>query len=193
MILTGYEIGRLVEAGRITIDPFCPHQIQPNSYDFRLGETLLIPTDPLVDVRKPSQMVALRLPSSGYVLSPNTLYLGCSHERMGSRDFVAQIFAKNTVASLGLFIHLAAPLSHLGSVSQWTLELHAVQPLVVYPGMLVGQITFWVPVGEPCRYIGKYANDKGPVASRIHEEFITASDDMCREHDDDPNRPTNPE
>ena len=37
MILTGAKIKEAVEAGKITIDPFDPENINPNSYDFRLG------------------------------------------------------------------------------------------------------------------------------------------------------------
>jgi DNA invertase Pin-like site-specific DNA recombinase len=36
----------------------------------------------------------------------------------------------------------------IGSYGQLTLQLHAVQPVRIYPGLLIGQVTLWVPHGE---------------------------------------------
>ncbi|WP_431194392.1 dCTP deaminase domain-containing protein, partial [Pseudomonas viridiflava] len=43
MILTGSEITKRVTANEITIDPFDEIQINPNSYNYRLGPTLGVP------------------------------------------------------------------------------------------------------------------------------------------------------
>lgn len=40
MILRGKEIDRERQLGRITIEPFTPEQVNPNSYNFRLGGTM---------------------------------------------------------------------------------------------------------------------------------------------------------
>ena len=42
MILTGYEIEKQHKEGAIVIEPFCKDQLNPNSYDLRLGDKLLI-------------------------------------------------------------------------------------------------------------------------------------------------------
>lgn len=42
MKLTGPEILKRIEAGEIVIDPFCPDQMNPNSYNLRLDRKLLV-------------------------------------------------------------------------------------------------------------------------------------------------------
>jgi len=69
------------------------------------------------------------------------------------------------------FINITADLIDIGSINQLTLQLNAVQPVTIYPGMQIGQVTFWVPCGEIKKYDGKYKNAKGPVASKMHLDF----------------------
>ncbi len=56
----------------------------------------------------------------------------------------------------------------LGSINQWTLQIHAVHPVRVYPGMLIGQVTFWRTYGRRVQYDGKYLRRQSPVASLSH-------------------------
>jgi hypothetical protein len=41
-LLTGPEIARLVQAGELKIEPYNPDQINPNSYNLRLCDKLLV-------------------------------------------------------------------------------------------------------------------------------------------------------
>jgi len=55
----------------------------------------------------------------------------------------------------------------LGSCSHWTLELTAVQPVRVYPGMKIGQVSFWLTDdNSPHRYCGRYHRDSRPAGNR---------------------------
>ncbi|MDF1489391.1 dCTP deaminase [Tessaracoccus caeni] len=170
MILTGPKILEEVEAGRIVIEPFDPGQINPNSYDFRLSEELLCYTDRMLDsaVLNPSEMI--EFPPGGLVLRPDRVYLGCTVETMGSEFYVPIIRGKSSLARLGLFINMTADLIDLGSVNQWTLQFHAIEPLRIYPKMLIGQVTFWIPEGEKVLYSGKYQGSRGPRASLSYED-----------------------
>ena len=50
--------------------------------------------------------------------------------------------------------------------------LHAVQPVKVYPGMLIGQVTFWAVDGDIEKlYDGKYQGLLGPQASQVYKDF----------------------
>ncbi|NUK90060.1 dCTP deaminase, partial [Streptomyces lunaelactis] len=49
MILTGPEITSASKDGRLRISPFMPTQVNPNSYNVRLGGTLLTYTDQVLD------------------------------------------------------------------------------------------------------------------------------------------------
>ena len=170
MILTGPEILREWHAGHIQIEPFSPEQLNPNSYDFRLGPTLKTYVNYVLDAKAENAAVAHDIPTSGLTLSPGRIYLGHTLEIMGSDCFVPVIRGRSSTARLGLFVHVTADLIDLGSHNQWTLQLNAVQPVRVYPGMRIGQVTFWRTIGERILYSGKYQGSRGPVESQIHRD-----------------------
>ncbi|WNE95500.1 dCTP deaminase [Streptomyces luomodiensis] len=168
MILTGNEIQRQISDGNITISPFSPGNINPNSYNFTLGDTLIWYPEEILHVTRPNRVVEEKIDESGFVLEPDRIYLGHTVEVMGSDRYVPIIRARSSIARLGLFIHVTADLIDIGSINQWTLQLHAVQPIRVYPGMLIGQVTFWCVEGDIELYRGKYQGSKGPYPSMIH-------------------------
>lgn len=173
MILTGREIEQEWHKGHIWISPFSPEQLQPNSYDFRLGESILQYTNNSLDVRVENPYEMLTIPEEGYVLEPSRIYLGHTIEVMGSNRYVPIIRGRSSVARLGLFIHVTADLIDIGSRNQWTLQLHAVQPLRIYHNMLIGQVTFWTVQGDINLYTGKYQGSMGPTPSRSYRDFVT--------------------
>ncbi|MEU1621477.1 dCTP deaminase [Streptomyces sp. NPDC005722] len=171
MILTGREIARQHAAGRIHIDPFHEDQLNPNSYNYRLGPVVKTYRPEVLDVARPNEVETVTIPDDGMVLSPDRIYLGHTVETMGSAHYVPIIRARSGIARLGLFVHVTADLIDIGSVNQWTLQLHAVQPVRVYPGLLIGQVTFWETTGEITLYDGKYQHSQGPAESQIHRDF----------------------
>lgn len=175
MILTGREILREHRSARIDIRPFNLDQINPNSYDFRLGSTLKTYVDYVLDTRHRNEVETTEIPKSGLILRPGRIYLGHTLEIMGSDHYVPIIRGKSSTARLGLFVHVTADIIDIGSHNQWTLQLNPVQPVKVYPGMLVGQVTFWKTVGEVTLYSGKYQGSMGPVESLVHLDFTSES------------------
>jgi dCTP deaminase len=171
VILTGPEIQREWSNGRIDIRPFEPAQINPNSYDFRLGATLKTYVNYVLDPQYPNAATELLIPSDGIVLQPGRIYLGHTLEVMGSDHYVPIIRGKSSTARLGLFIHITADVIDIGSHNQWTLQLNPVQPIRLYPNMRIGQVTFWTVVGEITLYEGKYQGSMGPIESQIHSDF----------------------
>ena len=171
MILTGLEIIKQVEAGKIQIDPFEGKQINPNSYNFRLGATVKYYINDVLDPKVKQEVRTVTLPDDGYILSPGRIYLGHTLEMMGSNYYVPIIKGRSSSARLGLFIHVTADLIDIGSHNQWTLQLYAVQPIKIYPGMLIGQVTFWQVIGEIEKYHGKYQGSLGPCESQIYKDF----------------------
>jgi dCTP deaminase len=171
MILTGKEIARQRELGDIVLDPFDPERINPNSYNFALGSTLKMYVDAELDVRRENRAVTVEIPADGYVLQPDRIYLGHTEEVIGSTAFVPIIRARSGIARLGLFVHVTADLIDIGSVNQLTLQLHAVQPVRVYPGLVIGQVTFWSVLGDIDPYQGRYQGSRGPQESLIHLDF----------------------
>ena len=168
MILTGHKIAAHVAAGDVTLDPFEPDHLNPNSCDLRLGNTLLVYADEVLDPRRPNSVRKLRIPRDGMRLRGGGFYLGSSVERVGSTKFAPIIHAKSGIARLGLFVHLTADLIDIGSIGNITFQLHPVVDIMVYAGMRIGQVSFWKPRGEIWLYNGKYQGSVGPQASKSY-------------------------
>lgn len=166
MILTGSEIAHQVARGTIVIEPFDPLLINPNSYNYRLGGLLKIPQTRVHSPRHPGQWRTIRIPEDGYVLQPNTVHLGHTFERLGSGSFVTSLIGRSSLGRLGLFLQLSADIAQLGISHKWTLEMVTIQPIRVYPGMRIGQVSFWQPEGDISQYSGRYLDTDLPTPSR---------------------------
>lgn len=184
MILTGPEIQLQVELGKITIEPFDPEQVNPASYDLRLGRDVLIyePTtlierrygDPVfgLDAKVENPTHKITIPDEGLWLEPGTLYLMHTVEVVGTREFVTIIDGKSSLARLGIVAHLTAGFGDPGFLGNYTLEVTVVHPVRVYAGMRFCQARFQTVRGQLAQYDGNYANDsRGPVASRSWRQF----------------------
>lgn len=171
MILTGAEIHEEVREGRICISPYDENSIEPNSYGFRLDSNFICYRDPIVDTRCKPAEYRFEIPKSGFCLEPGKFYLGNTLETMGSDNYAATLYARRSVSTMGIWIQFSAPLGHTGAIIPWTLEITAINPVVVYPGMLIGKIAFWKPKGVRSIYDGKYTGSTEAVSSRLAQEL----------------------
>ncbi len=171
MILTGPAITSRVKDGDIRIDPFDVQLAQPNSYDFHLGDQIGFYTSHVLDCARDNPFEQHPIHTGGFELQPDRIYLACTRERIGSDHVVPIIRARSSIARLGLFVHVTADLIDLGSFGQLTLQLHAVQPVRIYPGIRIGQVTFWEATGERVLYDGKYQHSHGPQPSKAYLDF----------------------
>ncbi|MBK3533626.1 deoxycytidine triphosphate deaminase [Streptomyces sp. MBT56] len=173
MILTGPAIAAAVAADEITIDPFEPARLSPNAYDWRLGKTLRV-CDGDLDAAAPTRFTETTIPQAGFVLEPGVLYLGVTHERTGSERFAQILNGDRTVGSLGIWVHVSAPLGHQGHAIRWTLEIRAARPVRVRAGMTFGKLVFVTAHGDHDSYqraSAKYAASDGIDISRLYEEI----------------------
>lgn len=159
MILTGPSIEEAVKDGYITIEPFDPALINPNSYNYRLGPDIYEVISSNIDPYTPTEHKKLELQEDGsYLLLPKKLYLGSTEETIGSNQVVTSLIGRSSVGRLGLFMQITADLGQLGDAHKWTLELKVVSPLKLYPGMKIGQVSFWLPQGNCSNYYhGRYS------------------------------------
>lgn len=173
MILTGSEIIRHVEEGRIHINPFQEQRIGPNSYDLTLGDTLVTYQDRILDMRSPAVTKTIRIPDEGFVLQPGEVYLGSTVEECGSDHFVCCLEGRSSVGRLGIQIHLTAGFGDLGFKSRWTLEIVVTKPVRIYAGVRICQAFFTRVCGAVgSRYKGKYATQTEPTPSGMWQDFI---------------------
>jgi dCTP deaminase len=169
MPLTGPEIAQQHGRERITIDPFLPTQLGPNSYAVRLAATGMVYAETLLDARVKPTPRPFAFPASGVCLQPGVIYLAQTMETIGSPAFAMTLDALTSVSALGIWIQFSAPLGHVGAIIPWTLELAVAHPVIVYAGMPIGKVAFWPPLGPLVSYRGRYAGSQGVVASKLVE------------------------
>ena len=165
MILTGEEIKKEIKNKNIIIKPFSILQINPNSYNYRLGSELII--FDIIDNHK--IMKKINIPKEGYILEPSKTYLSHTFEKLGSIKYAMSLIGRSSLGRLGLFLQVSANLGHTGSIHNWTLELVSTKPIKIYPNMIIGQISFWENKGDLNLYKNGYNNYNQPQISKLEE------------------------
>jgi dCTP deaminase len=155
MILSGHQIKRNLGTN-ILIDPFNESQLNPNSYNLTLHNELMVYEEVVLDMFKPNRVRRMIIPPEGLVLGPNQLYLARTTERTVTHNFVPMIEGRSSIGRLGLFVHVTAGFGDVGFSGYWTLEMFAVQPVRIYPGVQICQIFYHEIAGA----ITEYASDK---------------------------------
>ncbi len=171
MILTGNEILRQVEQGKIVITPFNKENITTNSYDISIGNEIAFYEDKILDPKKDNPISKVPILDEGFVLTPDKIYLVGTYEKIGSDFFVPICKGRSSTARLGIFVHITADIIDLGSHAHWTLQLRAVESVKIYPFMKLAQATFWKPIGNIDLYNGKYQGSEGLVGSKFFLDF----------------------
>ncbi len=171
MILSGKEIEKHLNE-EIFIDPYEPSQLNPNSYNLRLHNELLVYDDRVLDMKKENRSSRLTIPPEGLELEPHTLYLGRTYEHTRTDSFVPMLEGRSSVGRLGLFVHVTAGFGDVGFNGYWTLEMFCVQPIVIYPWVEICQIFYHSIEGDYTPYTsGKYQGNKDIQASKFHEDL----------------------
>ena len=171
MILTGIEIQKRLGTD-IIIEPFQPAQLNPNSYNLRLSDELMVYTTDVLDMAKPNPHRLVKIPAEGLRLEPGKLYLGRTLEYTATKGLVPMLEGRSSVGRLGLFIHITAGFGDVGFQGFWTLEILCVQPVVVYPGVEICQIYYHTVEGDYVAYAsGKYQNNHGIQPSLLYKDF----------------------
>ncbi|MEO0469695.1 MAG: dCTP deaminase, partial [Bacteroidota bacterium] len=128
MILSDARILEEIEKGQIVIEPFRRECLGSNSYDVHLGKYLAVYQDRMLDARKHNQIEEIVIPEEGYVLEPNTLYLGVTEEYTETHNTVPFLEGKSSIGRLGIHIHATAGKGDVGFCNTWTLEITVVHP-----------------------------------------------------------------
>jgi dCTP deaminase len=132
----------------------------------------MIYDDPVLDMKRPQNTRMITIPGDGLVLSPGTLYLGRTLEYTETRGLVPMLEGRSSVGRLGLFIHVTAGFGDVGFKGFWTLEIHCIQPIRIYPFIEICQIYYHSVEGDFVSYSsGKYQNNKGIQPSMLYKDF----------------------
>lgn len=174
-ILTGSKIIEEIKNNHIRIGNFDIDRIQPNSYDLTLGDKIsfytltnntgYIDTDMLsgtrifyLDTKSNNTMISREIPSDGYILLPQFLYLVQTVESVWSDKYVTEVSGVSSLARLGISVHKTAGYANIGHEFKWILEVEVTHPIKIYPGMKIGQMYFHTTEGScDLQYHGKYS------------------------------------
>lgn len=172
MILSGLTILEEIRKGTIFIDPFSPSQLNPNSYNLRLHREMLVYNEEILDIKKPNACETWTIPPEGLVLYPGRLYLGRTIEFTRTDRFVPMLEGRSSIGRLGLCVHVTAGFGDVGFAGYWTLEIHAVSPIRIYPEIEICQIYYHTVEGDYVPYrSGKYQNNTGIQPSLSWRDF----------------------
>src|SRR4051812_11440093 len=158
--------------------------VQPSSVDLRVDRYFRVfrnDTTPFIDPKLAqedlTELVEVGADGS-FILHPGEFVLGSTLERVAlPDDLVARLEGKSSLGRLGLLIHSTAGYVDPGWDGFLTLELSNVAnlPITLYPGMKIGQISFFKltsPAETPYGSAGnKYQGQRGPTASRYYRDF----------------------
>jgi dCTP deaminase len=171
MILSGIEIKNKL-GKEIVIEPFVERQLNPNSYNLRLHNELLVYEERTLDMKKQNRAKSLIIPEVGLVLEPGILYLARTVEYTRTNGYVPMLEGRSSIGRLGLFVHITAGFGDVGFAGYWTLEIFCVQPIRVYPNIQVCQIYYHSIEGDYVPYTGgKYQNNDGIQPSLLFRDF----------------------
>src|SRR4051812_48897755 len=181
VVLSDRDIRAAVASGRIGIDPFDPECVQPASVDIRLDRFFRVfrsTRHAYIDLAKPlddiTELVEVKR-EERFILHPGEFVLGSTRERIRlADDLVSRVEGKSSLGRLGLLIHSTAGFIDPAWDGHITLELSNVNtiPITLYPGMRIGQLSFFPltspaerPYGSP--EVGShYQGQTGPTPSR---------------------------
>lgn len=177
MILSGLKIAKEVKTGRIYISNFDEKRLNPNSYNLRLADEIMVYSQDTLDMKKNNQHYTQTIPRSGFIIWPGRIYLARTMERTRTDCYVPMLEGRSSVGRLGIFIHATAGFGDVGFDGYWTLELSCVQPVRIYPGVEICQIYYHTIDGEYEPYrSGKYQNNTGVQPSMLWKDFREAQD-----------------
>ena len=186
MFLSDKDIHAAVKNGEMTLEPFDAKQLQPATYDIRLGNTFIIneahatvAIDPVKGLFPNQQSLEIK-DGQEFVLHPGVSILGYSKERFGSDDYLIEVNGKSSLARIGLIVHNSASIINPGHFLNVALELCNLNnvPIILRPGMEIAQLTFSTlssTTKKSYQETGRYSNNNflgyvppktGPLARR---------------------------
>ena len=164
-VLSDGTIRRLVEEGRIRIEPWDAGMVQPASVDLRLGNSFRVFHNhraAAIDLDDPPENLTESVvveDGEPFVIHPGEFVLGRTLEWVSiPDDIVARIEGKSSLGRLGLIVHATAGFVDPGFEGTLTLEITNLTrvPIKLYADRPIAQLSFMTldraaerPYGHP--------------------------------------------
>jgi dCTP deaminase len=174
MVLSDRSIKEALKSGRILIEPIGDDCIQPSSVDLHIDQYFRVfrnHSQRIIDVREAQEDLTELIDvgtDTPMILHPGEFMLGSTTERIAiPDDIVARLDGKTAgFVDAGWDGHITLELSNVANL-----------PITLYPGMKIGQISFFemtTPADRPYGSSGlgsKYLGQRGPTPSRYSDNF----------------------
>lgn len=181
MLLADRDLRARLDTGDIVLEPYDAQMLQPASIDVRLDKGFRVfqnhkypVIDPSVDQAELTRLIEVP-EGEPFVLHPGEFVLGATYECVAlPNDLAARLEGKSSLGRLGLMTHSTAGFVDPGFTGHITLELSnvATLPILLWPGMKIGQLCFFQlssaaenPYGSGADG-SRYQGQRGPTASR---------------------------
>lgn len=135
------DVARVVEA-------YCedehPYQVPPVSPELMRHAEVMSSRDGFcgLDMSREPEVIDVVIPPDGIVLLPGILYLASTVEYTETLRHVPYLDGRSSVGRLGIGIHATAGRGDVGFRGHWTMEIWVVQPVRVFAGVRIGQLTY---------------------------------------------------
>lgn len=186
VLLSDRDISAELRSGGIGLDPLDESLIQPASVDVRLDRFFRLfdnhkyqVIDPATDQPELTRLVETAA-DEPFVLHPGEFVLASTYELITlGPDIAARLEGKSSLGRLGLLTHSTAGFIDPGFSGHVTLELSnvATLPILLWPGMKIGQVCYFRLTSAAERPYGagahgsRYQGQRGPTASRSYLNF----------------------
>ena len=99
MIISGLEIKNMLNK-EIFIEPFDDSRLNPNSYNLRLHNELLVYDSHVLDMKVKNETKTISIPPEGLVLEPGIVYLGRTVEYTKTLNHVPMLEGRSSIGRL---------------------------------------------------------------------------------------------
>ena len=175
MILSDKTIAKLLEEGKLDIDPLTESQLQPASIDLRLGTSFLkIDENMMEAMTLKDEIKYQKIEEEEIVVPPHSFLLATTIEYIQlPENITAFVEGRSSIGRMGLFIQNAGWVDP-GFEGQITLELFNANrlPIKLISGWRICQLVFAEMDQEAeVPYSGKYQNQKNTVGSKVYQDY----------------------
>lgn len=170
-VLSHDEIIKLLDTGKLKIEPLDRKQIGPGSIDLRLGSIFrvfkkinrIVTVDDLTDYKELTEEIRLKK-GERLLIQPGELVHAITVEKVELPDDIsARIDGRSRFARLGLLTHVSSGFMQPGTSGKIVLEMANLSPIAlsIEPGTKICQLVLEELKGK-ARYSGKFTGQSRP-------------------------------
>lgn len=190
-MLTSNEILKQMNNGNIQIDNLKDGALsKPNSCIVSITDVLYTFDYSIVDTKEKntylreiatdevSRLRRVKIPKEGLVLEPRKMYLAKTSERIKTNGYVPVLNGRTSLSLLGVSIELNSGYGTDNYDGNFLLSIVSTMPVVIYPNIEVGNLTFFKSLDEKSDKIGMLSGEE--IKHRMHtgDILITPQDNI---------------